>query len=149
MFLERRLPAFLCLIALCLSAPLTASAQESSEDTGDHWLPVPFRVRDLTFPTVLVMGFMPRPAKSLDSGVWALEFNYSASNNLQILYLDGGDLSASPLPRISSTSTTRRTSPSISALRGFSRNDCRAPLLTPDGHQRSVQCTDSNSPRPA
>ena len=50
----------------------------------DQWTPIPFRVRDLTFPTVLVMGFMPRPNESLDPGQWVFEFNYSASNNFQV-----------------------------------------------------------------
>ena len=65
-------------------APAIALADEPAGIDGEPWFPVPFRIRDLTFPTVLVMGFMPRPAEALEDGDWAIELNYSVSNNFQV-----------------------------------------------------------------
>lgn len=65
---------------LAVVPPASGGAQVSARE----WTPIPFRVRNLTFPTVLVMSFMPRPAMSLEPGSWAFELNYSASNNFQV-----------------------------------------------------------------
>lgn len=70
--------------AVLVLAPATALADEPSGIDGEPWFPVPFRIRDLTFPTVLVMGFMPRPAEALEDGDWAIELNTSVSNNFQV-----------------------------------------------------------------
>lgn len=77
---EMRLSALILVVVLFV--PALGLAEESSDE--EPWVPVPFRVRDLTFPTVLVMGFMPRPAEALPKESWAFEFNYSASNNFQM-----------------------------------------------------------------
>ena len=73
----------LCLgmLVFAIVFPVDAIAGETSEQ---DWIPVPFRVRDMTFPTVLVMGWMPRPTDAIGKGAWAFEFNYSQSNNFQI-----------------------------------------------------------------
>ena len=79
------------IVALLLAAVVWAggpapglTADEGVSEEAAEWHPIPFRVRDLTFPTVLVLGFMPRPNETLEPGRWALEFNYSASNNFQV-----------------------------------------------------------------
>lgn len=73
-------PAALMLV-VCLCVPVFGIAEENTSE--EPWVPVPFRIRDLTFPTVLVMGFMPRPAEPLPQGSWAFELNSSVSNNFQ------------------------------------------------------------------
>lgn len=80
----------------------TLSAEDPPTNTEDGWTPIPFRVRDLTFPTVLVMGFMPRPNQTIEKNRWVFEFNYSASNNFQVSkgiqqYLRDRDMPDSPL----------------------------------------------------
>ncbi len=77
--------ALLLVLAVSVLVPVgIASAEEPETGIEDEWTPIPFRVRDLTFPTVLVLGFMPRPNVSLNPGQWVFEFNYSASNNFQV-----------------------------------------------------------------
>lgn len=68
---------------------MVPAAEELASETAkivqeDEWVPVPFRVRNLTFPTVLTMGFMPRPTNAIGAGNWALELNASVSNNFQM-----------------------------------------------------------------
>lgn len=65
--------------------PTTGSADDSAAVADeDPWVPVPFRVRNLTFPTVLNLGFMPRPTNPVGSSNWAFEINTSVSNNFQM-----------------------------------------------------------------
>ncbi len=47
-------------------------------------LGAPFRIRDYTFPSFLVLGFTPAPAAPLGKGHSALEFHYSIINNFQV-----------------------------------------------------------------
>lgn len=61
----------------------TAGDLASIESEPEPWTPVPFRVRNLTFPTVLVMGSKPAPVVSLPRGSWAVELDWSVSNNFQ------------------------------------------------------------------
>lgn len=63
---------------------LPLSAGDSATSSDEEWLAVPFRVRDLTFPTVLVMGFEPRLVGPIQEGNWAIEVNTSVSNNFQV-----------------------------------------------------------------
>ena len=44
----------------------------------------PFRIRDYTFPSFLVLGFAPAPALPLGRGHSAIEFHYSIINVFQI-----------------------------------------------------------------
>lgn len=82
-----------------LAAPRPAEAEEGLDS---DWIPVPFRVRNQTFPTLLVMGFSPRPAYAIPHGAWAVELNVSRSNNFQQSlnveqYLRGRDIGREPL----------------------------------------------------
>lgn len=47
-------------------------------------LGAPFRIRDYTFPSFLVLGFAPAPAAPLGRGHTALELHYSIVNNFQV-----------------------------------------------------------------
>lgn len=71
-------------IALLMLLVLMPGEVFGGDPSEQAWIPVPFRVRDMTFPTVLVMGWMPRPTDSIGPGSWGFEFNYSQSNNFQI-----------------------------------------------------------------
>lgn len=71
-------------LAAVLAATLSAPPTVVADDLGETWVPVPFRVRNLTFPTVLVMGFKPAPVVSLPAGTWAAEVDFAASNNYQL-----------------------------------------------------------------
>jgi hypothetical protein len=68
---------------VAMAAMAAAPGALAEEDADEGWIPVPFRVRNQTFPTLLVMGFSPRPAYALPEGAWALEVNASQSNNFQ------------------------------------------------------------------
>jgi len=70
---------------LATLAPSIVQAEEPATTTGEEaWIPVPLRVRNLTFPTMLTMGFMPRPTNAIGAGNWAIELNASVSNNFQM-----------------------------------------------------------------
>lgn len=73
----------LCMFLLG-SALRVGFAEEPKPVSEAEWTPVPFRVRNLTFPTVLTMGFMPRPTNPAGAGAWVVEINASASNNFQM-----------------------------------------------------------------
>jgi hypothetical protein len=80
--IRRAVAAALLLTAL---APAMVRAGDASATTDeDPWVPVPFRVRNLTFPTVLSMGFIPRPTNPVGAGNWAAEINVSTSNYFQM-----------------------------------------------------------------
>jgi len=66
-----------------VAAVAAAADPESPEPGQEPWTPVPFRVRNLTFPTLLVMGFKSAPVVSLARGGWAFEIDWSDSNNFQ------------------------------------------------------------------
>lgn len=67
-----------------LVLPLVASASERCSTESTKNLPVaPFRVLDLTFPSFLVLDFLPVPAKTLGRGCRAWEFHYSVANDFQ------------------------------------------------------------------
>lgn len=77
--------AFAVVVVLVVLASSTVRAGDAIATTGeDSWVPVPFRVRNLTFPAVLSLGFMPRPTDPVGAGNWALELNASVSNNFQM-----------------------------------------------------------------
>jgi len=42
---------------------------------------IPMRIRDMTLPNGLVMGFVPTPAASLGKGRWAIELQWGRANN--------------------------------------------------------------------
>lgn len=71
------------LLLLAVAAAAGAGEPSAASD-GEEWTPVPLRVRNLTFPTVLVMGFKPAPVTALPRGAWALEVDLSVSNNFQV-----------------------------------------------------------------
>lgn len=77
--------AFVCFAVLVMVAASSVLAAESTATTDEEaWVPVPFRVRNLTFPTMLTMGFMPRPTNAVGAGNWGFELNASVSNNFQM-----------------------------------------------------------------
>lgn len=71
--------AWLAALLVVVVAPGIVSADDPAD-----WTPVPLRIRNLTFPTLLVMGFKPAPAASLPKGSWAYEVDLSVSNNFQM-----------------------------------------------------------------
>ncbi len=79
-------------------AQFTSTAEADAPD----WEPVPFRVRNLTLPTVLVMGFRPSPVMHLAPRSWAMEIDFAMSNSFQMSagveeYLAGRGGSRRPL----------------------------------------------------
>lgn len=69
----------LVLVALLMGVPALAE-----ERVGDHPTGVPFRIRDLTVPNFLLLGFLPRPGAQLGEGRWAAEVHYSVVNDFQV-----------------------------------------------------------------
>jgi hypothetical protein len=104
-------PKILIPLAFALAAPWPGLAQQGDQE----WTPVPFRARNLTFPSLLVMGFKPAPVVKLAPGRWVVEIDVAASNNFQVssgveTYLErrGGDrrpLDATDVQRIVATTT--------------------------------------------
>jgi len=85
---SHRLAILVIGFALLLPSRVPAAEEPNAETPEivqeDAWVPVPFRIRNLTFPTVLTMGFMPRPTNPIGKGAWAVELNASVSNNFQM-----------------------------------------------------------------
>jgi hypothetical protein len=81
-----RLLAIVVLMIVLLAGLPMVGWTNDGQPSSDEWIQAPFRIRDLTFPTVLVMGFLPRAAQSLPAGDWAVEFNYSVANNFQVSF---------------------------------------------------------------
>ena len=42
---------------------------------------IPMRIRDMTLPNGIVMGFVPTPAARLGKGRWAIELQWGRANN--------------------------------------------------------------------
>ncbi|MEN8165793.1 MAG: DUF3187 family protein, partial [Acidobacteriota bacterium] len=62
------------LVWLLLLAPSLLSGQEACGPPG------PLRIRDMTPPAVLTLGFMPSSASLIGKGRWGLESHYSLAN---------------------------------------------------------------------
>ncbi len=76
--------AVVFMLTLWVAVTALVPATHAEERIGDHPTGAPFRVRDLTFPNFLLLGFMPRPAASLGRGGWAAEVHYSVVNDFQV-----------------------------------------------------------------
>ena len=72
---------FFFLIACSLAFVPCAHAQH--DQLLDDPLGAPFRIRDYTFPSFLVLGFAPAPAAPLGRGHSAVEFHYSVISDFQ------------------------------------------------------------------
>ena len=73
---------FFCIV-ICLFA-VAPSAYSQQGLLIDDPLGAPFRIRNYTFPSFLVLGFAPAPAAPLGRGHSAVEFHYSVINNFQV-----------------------------------------------------------------
>ncbi len=73
--------AFISLLFSQPLQPVIASQPPSSPD--NHWN-TPFQVRDYTFPSFLLLGFSPTPAKPLEHGHHHFNFSYSVVNDFQV-----------------------------------------------------------------
>ena len=73
---------FFCIV-ICLFA-FAASVHAQQSPLIENSLGAPFRIRDYTFPSFLVLGFAPAPAAPLGRGHSAVEFHYSVTSNFQV-----------------------------------------------------------------
>ena len=79
---KRIAPIGLLLCGVFVSA--TAVAAEPTEFLGDHPTGGPFRIRDLTFPGFLILGFTPQSAAPLGKGRWMADVHLSVVNDFQV-----------------------------------------------------------------
>ena len=70
--------------SLLILASGSATASDSTEFLPDDPIGVPMRVRNFTYPSLLMLGFAPAPAAPLGKGVLALELHHSKVNYFQM-----------------------------------------------------------------
>ncbi|MEM7482752.1 MAG: DUF3187 family protein [Acidobacteriota bacterium] len=74
--------AVMCLLVFAATPAAPAQDEPGSGLVSDH-LGAPMRVRDFTFPNILVLGFAPQPAASIGKGRYAIEMHGSLVNDFQ------------------------------------------------------------------
>jgi len=70
-------------VLLSLVFSLTHLPAGANESSSDAWS-TPFQIRDYTFPSFLLLGFSPTPARALKHGQTHLSVNYSVVNDFQV-----------------------------------------------------------------
>ncbi len=77
-------PFIVALITLLFSLiHQTVIASQQPSSANNDWN-TPFQVRDYTFPSFLLLGFSPTPARSLSRDQQHLSFSYSVVNDFQV-----------------------------------------------------------------
>ena len=79
--MNRQLIAMLLLGSAVLLASTPARSEVDEEMMQNVRKLYPLRVRDMAFPGVMILGFVPTPGKTIPKGNWFYETHFSQASN--------------------------------------------------------------------